>query len=80
MITKSDLKVYHVTPNDGDGWKVKKEGAKRASALFDNKADAVQRGKELAKAGGEGHIKIHKRNGRIQKEHTYKNDPFPPEG
>ena len=60
--------------------KVKKEGATRASGLFDNKADAVQRGKELAKAGGEGQIKIHKQNGRIQTEHTDKNDPFPPKG
>ncbi|MBW2634280.1 MAG: DUF2188 domain-containing protein, partial [Deltaproteobacteria bacterium] len=48
--------------------------------VFNNKADAVQRGKELATAGGEGQIKIHKQNGRIQTEHTYKNDPFSPKG
>jgi len=72
--------MYHVTSNSEKGWKVKKERANRVSGIFDNKSDAVQRGKELAKAGGEGQIKIHKQDGRIKTEHTYNNDPFPPKG
>ena len=80
MSKESKRQVYHVTSNPKKGWKIKKESATRASGLFDNKADAVKRGKELAKAGGEGQIKIHKKDGRIQTEHTYKNDPFPPKG
>lgn len=72
--------MYHVTSSSEKGWKVKKERANRVSGIFDNKSDAVQRGKELAKAGGEGQIKIHKQDGRIKTEHTYNNDPFPPKG
>lgn len=80
MSKKSGRKVYHVTHNSGNGWKVKREDASRASDYFDKKSDAVARGKELAKSGGEGQIKIHKKDGTFQTEHTYKNDPYPPEG
>ncbi len=80
MGKKSKRRVYHVTPASEKGWKVKKEGASRASGCFDRKTDAVERGKELAKSGDEGQIKIHKKDGVLQTEHTYKNDPFPPEG
>ncbi|MBI9083877.1 MAG: DUF2188 domain-containing protein [Desulfobacterales bacterium] len=75
-----DRQVYHVTTGGEDGWRVKKEGASRASGVFDTKADAVERGRELAKGAGEGQLKIHKRDGRIQTEHTYQNDPYPPKG
>ncbi|SPD71991.1 conserved hypothetical protein [uncultured Desulfobacterium sp.] len=80
MTKKSDRRVYHVTPDQNKGWKVKREGAARASDCFENKGDAIQRGKELAKSASEGQIIIHRRDGRIQTEHTYKNDPFPPKG
>lgn len=74
-------KTYHVTKNtQGDGWNVKKEGAGRASGNFDTKQEAVQRGKELAKNAPLGQIKIHGQNGKIQTEHTYGKDPYPPEG
>lgn len=78
MSKKSGRKVYHVTPNSDNGWKVKRERTSRAANYFDKKSDAVERGKELAKSGGEGQIKIHKKDGTFQTEHTYKNDPFPP--
>lgn len=73
-------KVYHVVPNPDGGWDVKKEGAKRASAHRDRKTDAVDRGKELAKSGGHGQIKIHKQDGEFQTEHTYGSDSYPPKG
>jgi hypothetical protein len=80
MSKKSGRKVYHVTHNSDKGWKVKRAGAFRASDYFDKKSDAVERGKELANNGSEGQIKIHKKDGTFQTEHTYKNDPFPPKG
>ena len=80
MSKNSGRKVYHVTHNSDKGWKDKKQGASRVSDYFDKKTDAVERGKELAKSGGEGQIKIHKKDGKFQTEHTYKNDPFPPNG
>lgn len=80
MSKKSGGKVYHVTHNSDKGWRVKKERASRASDYFDKKSDAVERGKELAKSGGEGQIIIHKKDGKFQTENTYQNDPFSPKG
>ena len=80
MGKESKRQVYHVTSGTDKNWKVTKEGASRASGCFDNKTDAVERGKELAKSGPEGQIIIHKKDGTFQTEHTYKNDPFPPKG
>lgn len=80
MSKESKRQVYHVTSDSNKGWKVKKEGASRASGYFGNKADALVHGKELAKSVAEGQIIIHKKDGKFQTEHTYKNDPFPPEG
>ena len=71
--------TYRVDP-DGDRWKVVKRGTSRATAKFDNKADAVRRGRELAKQQENGQLIIKKRNGRIQAEYTYGDDPFPPRG
>ena len=48
MDNKSKRNVYHVTSNLEKGWKAKKEGTSRAPGYFDNKADAVERGKEPA--------------------------------
>lgn len=74
-------KVYHVTKNTkGGGWHVKQEGSQRASGNFGTKQEAVQRGKVLAKNAPLGQIKIHGQDGKIQTEHTYGKDPYPPEG
>lgn len=76
----TNRKVYHVTKNPIGGWDVKKEGGERASGHFDTKVEAVDRGKELAKSGGLGQVKIHGQDGKIQTEHTYGDDPHPPKG
>ena len=72
--------VYHVTKNQGSGWGVKKENAQRVSGKYDTKNEAIQRGKELAKNAPLGQIKIHGQDGKIQTEHTYGKDPYPPGG
>lgn len=71
--------VYDVTPRD-DRWAVKRRGAERASDIFDDKDDAVNRARELAKAIGHSQVVIHGRDGKIQTEYTYGNDPYPPKG
>ena len=73
-------KVYHVTHNPGGGWDVKKEDGERPSGHFDTKDEAIDRGRELAKSGGLGQLKIHKQDGKIQTEYTYGKDPYPPKG
>ena len=72
--------VYHVTKKTGGGWNVKKEGGIRASGHFHLKEQAVDLGRTLAKSTNLGQLKIHKENGRIQTEHTYGKDPYPPKG
>ena len=63
-----------------DGWAVKREGAERAIEVSDTKADAVERGREIAKKEA-GELIIHKeKRNEIQKERTYRRDPYPPRG
>ncbi|MGD8718183.1 MAG: DUF2188 domain-containing protein [Candidatus Zixiibacteriota bacterium] len=72
---------YHVV-HDGDEnlWKVKREGADRASSTHDTKEEAVDKARELAKNNEPSQIIIHKQDGKIQEERTYGNDPYPPKG
>jgi hypothetical protein len=73
--------VIYVNPNKKKGgWDVKKQGAKRAQKHFETKDPAIQFGKKLAKGSGPGQLKVKKQNGRIQTEHTYGDDPYPPKG
>ena len=68
-------KVCHITHNSNGRWDIKKESRRRASGHFNNENDAVQCGKELAKSGSLGQIKILRKDGLIQTEHTYGKDP-----
>jgi hypothetical protein len=69
---------YHVVPQD-KGWAVKKQNAARASSTHDTKAEAVKAGRAVAKRN-EGSLRIHKKDGTIQEERTYRDDPYPPKG
>lgn len=71
-------KVYFVSPNSGNDekdWEVKLQGNQKASALFKNKEEAVDRAVELAKKAALGQVRIQNRKGIIQTEYTYGNDP-----
>lgn len=77
----ADRKVYHVIPDgDSGSWKVRAEGGRRASSVHKTKAEAEQAARNLARNGPLGQMVIHGRDGKIQKEHTYGQDPHPPEG
>ena len=71
-------KRYHVTPTP-EGWQVKAEGAKRAVAREERKDAAVRAGREAAK-NQQGQLIVHRQDGRIQEERTYRKDPHPPKG
>jgi len=47
---------------------------------FENKADAVNFGRQVAKNADLGQLKIQKRDGTFQAEYIYGKDPYPPEG
>jgi len=68
-------KVVHVTPDGDGGWNVKSAGAEKAAANFENKAEAIDRAKEIAKNASLGQVKIHGMDRKIQTEYTYGKDP-----
>lgn len=72
-----DRKRVWVSPDGDGGWDVKTQGAKKAAGNFEDKADAIERAKEIAKAApsGRGQVIIQGRDGVIQTEHTYGDDP-----
>lgn len=69
---------YNVTRRPDGQWQAKAEGASRASAVSKTKAAAVDRARDLAKSQPLGQVIIHKSDGKIQTEHTYGKDPYPP--
>ena len=74
-----DRKVYHVTPV-GEAWGVRRARRKRADSIYFLKTDAVARAKCLAKAATRGQVKVHGRNGRVQIEYKYKEEPHTTKG
>jgi hypothetical protein len=72
-------KVYHVTPV-GEAWGVRRARRVRADSIHLLKTDAIARAKRLAKAAAVGQVKVHGRDGRIQNEITYREDPHSSRG
>ena len=70
----SNRTVYHVVP-DANSWKVKLEGSGATEILVDNKDNALAQARELAKAAPLGQVIVHGRDGKIQEEYTYGDDP-----
>ncbi len=75
-----DVRPHGHGPGPNTKWSLKKRGNERATGLYDNKKDAVARGRELAKAATPAQLIVHKADGTIEQEFTYGNDPFPPKG
>jgi transcriptional regulator with XRE-family HTH domain len=72
-------KNVHTVPRESGGWATKVDGASRASATFDTKAEAVAAGRERARNDRVEHL-IHNKDGRISERNSYGNDPYPPRG
>lgn len=70
---------HHIVPNPAGGWDVKRGGGQRASAHFDTKAEAIDRGREISRNQGT-ELRIHNRDGRIGDSDSHGNDPNPPRG
>lgn len=62
--------VYEIAP-DGNDWTVKRRGAERAAARFEDKQPAIDRGVELCKTSNPSQLVIKRENGTIQDERTY---------
>jgi hypothetical protein len=75
----ADKKRIHVTKHP-DGWEAKREGVKRAIAVTETKAPAIDKAISVAKRE-KGEVILHKEErNTIQEERTYRKDPFPPKG
>ena len=67
----------HVVPASQDGWNVKNENAKKATAHTETKADAVKIATKIAKNQG-AELVVHNGDGKIAWKNSYGNDPCPP--
>jgi len=68
---------YHVVPI-GTEWLIQREH-ETASRGYSNKEEAVEEARRMAMRD-EASLWIHSRDGRMQEERTYGDDPFPPPG
>ena len=66
--------VFHLTPHV-NGWQVKEQGSNEREVLVDNKDRALELAKEQAKSHDLAQVIVHKRDGTIEKEFTYGEDP-----
>ena len=62
--------VYHVVPQEA-GWAVTKEGTDRAINVLNTKAEALERGRDLAKNQEPSRLVVHRKDGTIQEQFTY---------
>jgi hypothetical protein len=70
-----DRVVYHVVPNSsGEKWVVSQERAEFRRE-FDTKDEAVDFAKERARKEELGQVKVHKKDGNMEYESTYGDDP-----
>ena len=68
-------KIWDVEPRPDGKWAVQREGTDRADSIHERKADAIERGRELAKAAPDGQLRIKTEDGKWQTEYTYGHDP-----
>lgn len=78
MATETQKKqrvVYHVVPNSSaEKWLVTQENASFRKE-FDTKEEAVQEARALAQKGELGQMKVHRKDGNMEYESTYGEDP-----
>lgn len=74
-IDTKERKVYHVVPNSSaEKWLVSQENA-TFRREFDTKEEAIEEARRLAQAAELGQIKVHKKDGNMEYESTYGEDP-----
>lgn len=73
---RSKRLVLHVThEKSSNTWRILKAGVKEPLHTLRTKKEAVLEARKLAKANMPSQVKIHKRDGKIQEERTYGDDP-----
>ena len=73
--TTKPREVYHVVPNSsGEKWVVSQEKAEFRRE-FDTKEEAIELARQRAQQAELGQIKVHKKDGNMEYESTYGEDP-----
>ena len=71
---------HWISQREDGRWADKREGAKRASGVYDTQRKAFETARETAQREG-GEVIIKNTEGQIRERNTYgKSDPFPPKG
>ena len=69
--------VFHVVPDaTGTRWLVTQEGNDSRPDSFESKELAVEAAKKLAQAHGPSLLQVHSRDGAIEYESSYEEDPL----
>ncbi|WP_059103115.1 DUF2188 domain-containing protein [Shouchella shacheensis] len=63
-------KPQFVTPHPDGGWAIQAEGAKKPAEVYENKQEAVKRGREIARNKGT-HLVIHKQDHSVEEKVNY---------
>jgi hypothetical protein len=66
---------YFLNPGSSDGWDLKQEGVQRAHRHFRTKEEALKYSRQFVREQGNSQLVIKRKDGAIQTEHTYDNDP-----
>lgn len=64
----SGPEVWHVAPHPEGGWRVERQGSRRATRVLDTKKEALAFARELAKREEGRQVIVHKSDGSIQKQ------------
>jgi len=72
-------KRYFIAWNSNSGkWQLK--GKSRTIRTFSTKEEALKYARSFVKKNTPSQLVVKKKDGKIQKEWTYGNDPYPPKG
>jgi len=71
--------IYYVNPRLFS-WEIKKQNGNRAIKICDTKKEACDFARKIAKNNEPSQVVVKKKDGTIETEWTYGNDPFPPLG
>lgn len=62
-----------------DGWCVKRDGASRASGVYETQKEAITAARIISRNQGT-ELAIHNRHNQIRKRDSHGGDPYPPKG
>ncbi len=71
--------IHTVFNSERGMWENKAEGVKNPLSSHHTKDNALDKGRNIAKADEVEHF-IHGKDGKIQERNSYGNDPYPPRG